>query len=132
MFVDIIPKSEGSIPPPVDITPRAPQDLILRIVVWNTKDVILNETALIGGDRMSDIYVKAFLRGQDKSRKTDTHYRSMDGTGMFNWRLVFPFKYLPAEQEIVINKKAHFWNLDKTEKRVDPVLVLQVSNPSRR
>ena len=126
MFVDIFPKGEGSMPPPIDITPRKPQDMFLRIVVWNTKDVILDERAIIGGDRMSDIYVKAFLRGQDKSKKTDVHYRSMDGEGMFNWRLVFPFKYLPAEQEIVIKKKEHFWNLEGTEKRLDPILVLQV------
>ena len=126
MFVDIFPKGEGSMPPPIDITPRKPQDMFLRIVVWNTKDVILDERAIIGGDRMSDIYVKAFLRGQDKSKKTDVHYRSMDGQGMFNWRLVFPFRYLPAEQEIVIKKKEHFWNIEGTEKRLDPILVLQV------
>ena len=126
MIVDIFPKGEGTMPPPIDITPRKPQEMLMRMVIWNTKDVILDETAIIGGDRMSDIYVKAFLRGQDKSRKTDVHYRSMDGEGMFNWRLVFPFLYLPAEQEIVIKKKDHFWSLDKTEKRLDPILVLQV------
>ncbi len=29
----------------------------------------------------------------------------MDGEGNFNWRLVFPFEYLPAENIIVVKKK---------------------------
>lgn len=46
-----------------------------------------------------------WLRGQDETQKTDVHYRSMDGEGNFNWRFVFPFEYLPAEETMVIKKK---------------------------
>ena len=31
----------------------------------------------------------------------------MDGEGNFNWRFVFPFDYLPAEQMMVIKKKVN-------------------------
>ena len=31
---------------------------MLRIVVWNTKDVILDEVSIVTGEAMSDIYVK--------------------------------------------------------------------------
>ncbi len=44
------------------------------------------------------IHIHSWLRGQDDTQKTDVHYRSMDGEGNFNWRFVFPFEYLPAEQ----------------------------------
>ena len=40
-----------------------------------------------------------------KSMKTDTHYRSLNGEGNFNWRMVFPMKYLPEENVMVIDKK---------------------------
>ena len=45
------------------------------------------------------------MRGEDETQKTDVHYRSMDGEGNFNWRMVFPFEFLPAENIIVVRKK---------------------------
>jgi len=33
------------------------------------------------------------------------NFRSLDGDGNFNWRFVFPFEYLPAEQVLVDKKK---------------------------
>ena len=98
----------------------------------------------------------SWLRGEDETQKTDVHYRSMDGEGNFNWRLVFPFEYIPPEQVMVIKKKVggaplpplcmfcvhicitvvdveypsssqeHFYSLTKTEKHLLPRLTLQV------
>ena len=56
MWVDIFPKD--NLPPPVDISPRKPDKYVLRVVVYNTKDVILDEISVVTGDAMSDIYVK--------------------------------------------------------------------------
>ncbi|KAG2462833.1 MYOF protein, partial [Polypterus senegalus] len=42
---------------------------------------------------------------EEQKQKTDVHYRSLDGDGNFNWRFVFPFDYLPAEQLCLISKK---------------------------
>ncbi len=46
-----------------------------------------------------------WISGENKTQTTDVHYRSMDGEGNFNWRFVFPFRYLPAERMIVVNRK---------------------------
>ena len=47
----------------------------LRVIIWNTRDVVLDETS-ITGERMSDIYVKAWMSGMyDDRQKTDVHYR---------------------------------------------------------
>nr|XP_009680782.1 PREDICTED: myoferlin-like [Struthio camelus australis] len=76
---------------------------------------------------MSDIYVKGWLDGQEEHRqKTDVHYRSLRGDGSFNWRFVFSFDYLPAEQLCVLPRKEHFWSLDETVLKVPPKLILQV------
>ena len=46
------------------------------------------------------------MEGQDDDKhKTDVHYRSMDGEGMFNWRWILPFKYMPEERVMVVEKK---------------------------
>jgi len=49
----------------------------LRVIIWNTRDVILEETS-ITGEKMSDIYVKGWMSGMyDDRQKTDVHYRSL-------------------------------------------------------
>lgn len=57
MWVDIFEKS-NFIPPPVDISPRKPVEYELRVVVWNTEDVLLDEISVATGEAMSDIYVR--------------------------------------------------------------------------
>nr|CDS32028.1 myoferlin [Hymenolepis microstoma] len=125
LWVDIFPVTNGQPGPCFDITPRRPAEYELRVIVWNTYDVKLDETS-ITGERMSDIYVKGWLMGVDDRESTDVHYRSLNGEGNFNWRLIFPFGYIPAEGEIVVKKKEHFWSLDTTEMRLKPVLCMQV------
>ena len=58
MWVDVFRK-DFNIPDPVDISPRKPEKYVLRLVVWNTKDVVLDEVSVATGEAMSDIYLKA-------------------------------------------------------------------------
>lgn len=68
-----------------------------------------------------------WLKGQQEDKQdTDVHYHSLTGEGNFNWRFVFPFDYLMAEEKIVISKKESMFSWDETEYKIPPRLTLQV------
>lgn len=51
--------STKSIPEAIDITPQPARRYELRVIIWNTKDVVLQEKNIFGTS-MSDIYVKGY------------------------------------------------------------------------
>lgn len=56
MWIEIFDPLKA-IPEAIDITPLPPQAFQLRVIIWNAKDVILNERNIFG-KQMSDIYIK--------------------------------------------------------------------------
>ncbi|KAK5890071.1 hypothetical protein CesoFtcFv8_013638 [Champsocephalus esox] len=127
MWVDMFPMDSPHPGPSVDISPRKPKGYELRIIIWNTEDVILEDSNFLTGQQSSDIYVKGWLKGLEADRQeTDVHYNSLTGEGNFNWRFVFPFCYLPAEKTVVVSKREHIFSLDKTEQKLPAILSLQV------
>ena len=53
----------------------------LRCIIWNTDDVVLEDDAFFTGEKMSDIYVKGWVKGQEDMQSTDVHYRSVGRVG---------------------------------------------------
>uniref|UniRef100_A0A672V2C0 C2 domain-containing protein n=1 Tax=Strigops habroptila TaxID=2489341 RepID=A0A672V2C0_STRHB len=99
----------------------------LRVIIWNTDDVILDDVNPITGEPSSDIYVKSWIKGLDHDKQeTDVHFNSLTGEGNFNWRFIFRFNYLPTEKEITYKKKDSVFSLEESEFREPAVLVLQV------
>lgn len=58
MWVDMFPMDMPSPGSPIDISPRKPKSYELRVIIWNTDDVVLEDDAFFTGEKMSDIYVK--------------------------------------------------------------------------
>lgn len=81
-------------------------------------------------DSVSILHVSAcnsWLKGQQEDKQdTDVHYHSITGEGNFNWRFVYPFDYLMAEEKIVISKKESMFAWDETEYKIPARLNLQV------
>nr|XP_013816978.1 PREDICTED: fer-1-like protein 4 [Apteryx mantelli mantelli] len=126
MWIDMFPNDVPA-PPPVNIKPRLPISYELRVIIWNTDDVILDDINPITGEPSSDIYVKSWIKGLDHDKQeTDVHFNSLTGEGNFNWRFVFRFNYLPTEKEITYKKKDSIFSVEESEFREPAVLVLQV------
>lgn len=67
-----------------------------------------------------------WVKGPDDCQSTDIHYRSLTGEGNFNWRMIFSFDYLEAEERIVIKRKESVFSWDETECKIPARLELQV------
>ncbi|KAG7261737.1 hypothetical protein CRUP_023724 [Coryphaenoides rupestris] len=71
--------------------------------------------------------IEIWLKGQQEDKQdTDVHYHSITGEGNFNWRFVYPFDYLMAEEKIVISKKESMFAWDETEYKIPARLNLQL------
>ena len=40
---------------------RKPSNWELRVIIWNTDEVVLEDDAFFSGEKMSDIYVKGYV-----------------------------------------------------------------------
>lgn len=125
MWIDIFPASDVPAPPPVDISLKPPVTYELRVIIWNTAEVMLLEDDFFTGTKKSDILVKGHMMGLDETQSTDVHYRSLTGEGNFNWRFIFRFDYLANENKIVI-AKTNFMGARATDQKFPCKLVLQV------
>jgi hypothetical protein len=65
-----------------DTAPKPGVDLEARVVVWDSKKVIMMDV-----EDTSDGYVKCFFDTDKKC--TDTHWRNTDGKMSWNWRMLF-------------------------------------------
>ncbi|XP_053239819.1 otoferlin [Podarcis raffonei] len=127
LWVDMFPMDMPAPGPAIDISPRKPKKYELRVIVWNTDEVVLEDDDYFTGEKSSDIFVRGWLKGQQEDKQdTDVHYHSLTGEGNFNWRYIFPFDYLAAEEKIVISKKESMFSWDETEYKIPARLTLQV------
>lgn len=69
--------------PPIDITPTPAEDIEVRLVVWKTKEIPVEKLDWEGA---ADIQCHAYFNSDDK-KYTDTHWRSFNGNGSFNYRI---------------------------------------------
>lgn len=74
----------------------------------------------------NQVQIFRWVKGPDDCQCTDIHYRSLTGEGNFNWRFIYPFEYLEAEERIVISRKESVFSWDETECKIPARLELQV------
>lgn len=81
----------------------SPLVLAGQVVIWRVKAVPLDDNSSIS------LFVRAIYQLEENSevvKDTDTHYNSKDGTGMYNWRMVFDV-LIPAQIPVL---KLQIWN----------------------
>ncbi|CAF3792253.1 unnamed protein product, partial [Rotaria sp. Silwood1] len=127
MWLDFFPMSRPPSSAMIDITPSKPTSYQLRVIIWNTTDVELNDENFLTREKTSDIYVKAWILGDRiDAQQTDIHYRSLTGEGNFNWRFLFDFDYLDIEEKIVFEAKDSVFQVGNTTKKIPPRIIIRV------
>jgi hypothetical protein len=95
MWVDMFTESVAKITPRHHIEPPLPEPWELRMIIWKTANCVNKD------EGSSDLYVSCQLEGNIESKQnTDTHWKSEDGTGNFNYRMKFPVS-LPASLSLI-------------------------------
>ncbi|RZF44251.1 hypothetical protein LSTR_LSTR003891 [Laodelphax striatellus] len=134
MWVDIFDLNKPHpLTPLLDITPREPEAFELRVIIYKTCKVFLVDATLSVAYKHSDIYVKGWMLGKADAQSTDVHFKSITGDGDFNWRFIFPFKYLAEEGCITPNTD---WQTTASKKKIQatkvpPRIYLQVCDKER-
>ena len=76
MWIDMFPMDLTMPGPPVEVECRKPVEYELRVIIWNTEDVLPDETNIITGEASSDQFIKGWLEGnREDMQETDVHYR---------------------------------------------------------
>jgi hypothetical protein len=98
MWVEIhptsIPASEITI---YDLTPRTPEEFEVRLVVWDTLDVICMDV-----EGTSDVYCRGYFDTKEEVHETDTHYRCQNGKASFNYRLIYTVKHPRKDYKLTL------------------------------
>jgi len=84
LWVDIVPREMYNVKKKYQIEKMPPKKFELRLVIWDCE-----EMPLVDASGAVDLYITGRLDDGTKLQ-TDTHWRSMNGKGSFNWRMVFP------------------------------------------
>lgn len=90
MWLEIFDKKDKRSVKPWDIDEPPELKFEMRLVVWKTRDIPNMDV-----EETSDVYVVGFLDPK-KTHMTDTHFRCMNGSASFNWRMLERFDYSPA------------------------------------
>jgi len=97
MWTEIIPKDDPKFKiSKLDIGKKPPAEYEIRMIIWDCKGIPRVNTI---SDTV-DIYITAKINGGHEF-KTDTHWRSTNGKGSFNWRIATPIT-LPATPEDMV------------------------------
>lgn len=94
LWVEIFEKKDKINIEPWNIAPEPDTIVEMRLVIWETENMKCMDV-----EGTSDIYVTAYL-DQKKKQSTDVHYRSQNGIGSFNWRIVIPIT-LPKDRKML-------------------------------
>ena len=94
LWLDIFEKKDRINIEPWHIEPEPETKVEMRLVIWETENMKQMDV-----EGTSDIYVNAFVDGKNK-QSTDIHYRSQNGIGSFNWRIVLPIS-LPSNRTVL-------------------------------
>ena len=101
LWVEIHPSN--NIPPPWDLSPKPPEKLEMRLIIWKCEDVPNQDI-----EGVSDLYVVANLNDTGK-KETDTHYRAQSGKASWNWRMKFN---LLADEDFKCILNLSLWDRD--------------------
>ena len=115
LWIDVMTKSEAATKPKIDISMPPPSIFELRMIIWQAR----NMPAMDMMTQSNDLFFSAHVATVDKDgrkpqelmQETDTHWRSSNGKGSFNWRCLFDIE-LPQHSRSPARLSIKGWDKD--------------------
>eukprot|EP00026_Physarum_polycephalum_P000845 Phypoly_transcript_00846.p1 GENE.Phypoly_transcript_00846~~Phypoly_transcript_00846.p1 ORF type:complete len:1283 (+),score=292.23 Phypoly_transcript_00846:83-3931(+) len=96
MWIELLTPEEAAAQEPYPIAPPRKEPFELRIIVWETKNVVPKDK-ILGKDSSDQFVVTKLLNHAQSQQQTDVHDSVMDGCGKFNWRIIYSDIMLPYD-----------------------------------
>eukprot|EP00058_Branchiostoma_floridae_P024963 XP_002610453.1 hypothetical protein BRAFLDRAFT_124267 [Branchiostoma floridae] len=127
MWVDIFPKALGPPNPAFDLTPRQPKKYELRVIVWNTSDVMYELRVIVWNtsDVMYELRVIVWNTSDVMYELRVIVWNTSDVMCVFSVPQV-DGRDGGKEAKHRCPLQEHFWSLDETVTQVPPRLTVQV------
>jgi hypothetical protein len=96
MWIELLTPEEAAAQEPYPIAPPRKEPFEMRIIVWETKNVVPKDK-ILGKDSSDQFVVTKLLNHAQSQQQTDVHDSVMDGCGKFNWRIIYNDIMLPYD-----------------------------------
>jgi hypothetical protein len=96
MWIELLTPEEAAVQEPYPIAPPRKEPFEMRIIVWETKNVVPKDK-ILGKESSDQFVVTKLLNHAQSQQQTDVHDSVMDGCGKFNWRIIYSDIMLPYD-----------------------------------
>lgn len=115
LWVDVLTKSEAARQPVVDISKPPPAEFEMRMIIWRARnmpamDILTNSNDLFFSCHLATVNSDG-RKVKEQMQETDTHWRSGNGKGSFNWRCIFDVE-LPQHRRSPCRLSIKGWDKD--------------------
>eukprot|EP01054_Gregarina_sp_Poly1_P001958 Gregarina_sp_Poly_1__1957@NODE_1510_length_3974_cov_85_617865_g1001_i0_p2_GENE_NODE_1510_length_3974_cov_85_617865_g1001_i0NODE_1510_length_3974_cov_85_617865_g1001_i0_p2_ORF_typecomplete_len357_score58_32C2/PF00168_30/2_2e05C2/PF00168_30/0_042Ferlin_C/PF16165_5/2_8e05_NODE_1510_length_3974_cov_85_617865_g1001_i021923262 len=115
LWVDLLLPWRAQDLPRFELVEPQPIDIELRIVIWGTRALALDEKDYVDVQIRVNLDCLNYLGKYPATQETDVHYHSRNGNAIFNYRIIYSHITTPTKSCLLHLQALHFQPLTSAE-----------------